>query len=186
MKRIAMLGMALLAVVAIGGANAISVSASGHEFGASTSGKTVGHGTSMQRFKTSAGTIECETVTGSGTISAGKAATHKEVLDFGECTGFGKPISVSPADFEFNANGPAKLEKEVKVTSPTLGCELIIEAQTVESLSYETASGGKLVSKASIGKVKAKGTGGVCGGATEASYTGTIEAELEGGTLEWK
>jgi hypothetical protein len=185
MKRIAMVGMALLAIVAIGGANAISVSASGHEFGASTTGKTVSHGTSMQRFKTSAGTIECETVTGSGTISSGKAETHKEVLDFGECTGFGKNISVSAADFEYNANGPAKLEKEVKVTSPTLGCELIIEAQTVNSLSYEAVSG-KLISKASIGKVKAKGTGGVCGSNQEASYTGTIEAELEGGTLEWK
>jgi hypothetical protein len=185
MKRIAMLGMALLAIVAIGGANAISVSASGHEFGASTAGKTVSHGTTEQVFKTTAGTIECETVTGSGTISAGKAATHKEVLDFGECTGFSKKINVSPAYFEYNANGPAKLEKEVRVSSSTLSCELIIEPQTVESLSYE-GTGGKLISKASIGKVKARGTGGVCGGATEASYTGTIEAELEGGTLEWK
>ncbi|HEV3045860.1 MAG TPA: hypothetical protein VGY13_00725 [Solirubrobacteraceae bacterium] len=186
MKRIAMVGMAILAVVAIGGANAISVSASGHEFGASTSGKTVSHGTTEQRFKTSAGTIECETVSGSGTISAGKSTMHKEVLDFGECTGFGKSINVSAAYFEYNANGPAKLEKEVKVTSPSLGCELIIEPQTVESLSYESVSGGKLISKATINKVKAKGTGGVCGGPTEASYTGTIEAELEGGTLEWK
>lgn len=185
MKRITMLGLAALAVLAIGGANAISVSASGHEFGASKSGKTVSHGLTEQRFKTGAGTIECASVNGSGEIASGKSATHKEELVFGECTGFGKNLNVSPAYFEYNANGPAKLEREVKVSGTGLGCEVLIEPQTVESLSYETVSG-KLKSKASINKVKATGTGGMCGGVTEASYTGTIEAELEGGTLEWK
>jgi hypothetical protein len=184
MKRIMLLGMVLLAVAAIVGVGAMSVSAQSHEFIASTLGKTKSSGTG-QRFKISSGTIECGKVTGSGEITALKTTTHKETLTFTECTGFGKVLSISPAHFEFNANGPAKLENEVVIKSGSLNCEILIEPQTVESLGYETTSG-DLKSKASITHVKIAGTGEICGGEAEASYGGTIVAELEGGTLEWK
>jgi hypothetical protein len=185
MKRIAMLGMALLAVVAIGGANAISVSANGHEFIASKLGKTKSQGSGTQVFRASGFAIECATVTGSGTITETHSATHKEALTFGECTGFGGGVSVSTADFDYNANGPATLEKRVLIAPEGMSCEIVIEPQTVEGLTYENVSG-KLKSNSSIGKIKIKPTSTACGTATEASYSGTINAELEGGTLEWK
>ncbi|HTU80468.1 MAG TPA: hypothetical protein VMF09_17095 [Solirubrobacteraceae bacterium] len=185
MKRITMLAMAMLGVLVIGGAGAGSVSAQSHEFIANKTGKTKSAGTTAQIFKTGSGTVECTTVTGTGEIAAGKTTTHKEVLTFSGCTGFGGKATVSAAHFEYNANGPAKLEKEVTIKPEGLSCEMVIEPQTVESLSYENDSG-KLKSAASISKIKAKGTGGVCGGSTEATYGGTIVGELEGGTLEWK
>lgn len=186
MKRIVMLGMALVAALAIGGANAISVSASGHEFIASKLGKTKSKEVAMQIFKTSSGSVECSVATGSGEITELHSATHKEAVTFSNCTGFGTSVNVSTADFEYNANGPAKLEKRVIIEPEGMTCDLVIEPQTVEGLSYETLTGGKLKSDSVIGKIKAKGTGGVCGSSTEASYAGTIDAELEGGTLEWK
>jgi hypothetical protein len=186
MKRTMMLGMILLAALAIAGAGAMSVSAQSHEFIASKTGKTKGSGgTGMQVFKTSAGAIECSTVTGTGEITVLKSTTHKETLAFSNCTGFGTKVTITPAHFLFNANGPATLENEIEIHPAGLSCEMIVEPQTVESLGYEGSSG-KLKSEASISKIKAKGTGGVCGGNTEATYSGTIVAELEGGTLEWK
>ncbi|HYB24027.1 MAG TPA: hypothetical protein VED41_09540, partial [Solirubrobacteraceae bacterium] len=106
-------------------------------------------------------------------------------ITYSECSGFGKSLTVSAGDFEFNANGPATLEKQIVIKGPGLGCEILIEPQTDESLSYE-ASGSGLKSRASISTIKIIGTGGMCGGESEASYSGTITGELEGGTLEWK
>jgi hypothetical protein len=185
MKRTTMLGMVILAALAIGGANAISVSASGHEFIASKTGKTKSKSTNSQIFSTTAGTIECLKASGTGEITALTSATHKETITYSECSGLGKKLTVSAAAFEFNANGPAKLESQVVIKGPGLGCEILIEPQTDESLGYETVSG-DLKSKASISSIKIIGTGGLCGGDSEASYSGTIKGELEGGTLEWK
>ena len=179
-----MAGAVLLSAAAIAGVFAMTVSAQSHEFIASKTGKTKSTG-SAQRFKLSSGTIECAKVTGSGSVTSLTSTTHKEVLDFAECSGFGKILTISAAYFEFNANGPAKLEKQITIKSAGLSCEILIEPQTVESLSYETTSG-ELKSKASIPNIDIIGTGGECGGEAEASYNGTIQAELEGGTLEWK
>ncbi len=186
MQRIMIFGMSLLSALAIAGASAVSVSASGHEFVASKLGTTKSKSTNAQVFKTSAGTIECAEVTGTGTITSLKSEKHKEVLTYVNCTGFGGGIKISNADFEYNANGPAKLENKVTVTPEGLSCHVVIEPQTVESLSYEDDSG-KLKSESTIMNVHSKGTGSSCGGEnTEGEFTGTIVAELEGGTLEWK
>ncbi len=185
MKRTTMLGMVILAALAIGGANAIPVSASGHEFIASKTGKTKSKSSNTQTFNTPSGAIECLKASGTGEITALASETHKETISYSECTGLGKKLTVSAAAFEFNANGPVKLEKQVTIKGPGLGCEILIEPQTDESLGYETVSG-DLKSKAAIANIHIVGTGGVCGGDSEASYSGTIKGELEGGTLEWK
>jgi hypothetical protein len=187
MQRIVTFGMILLAGLAIAGAGAVSVSASNDEFVASKLGKTKSKGTSaLQKFKTSAGTIECTEASGTGEIKALSSTTHKEEVTFGGCTGFGNNVKITTADFEYEANGPAKLENKVTIQPEGVSCHVVIEPQSFESLSYENVSIGKLKSAASISKVKYKGTGGVCGGEGEGSYGGTIQAELEGGTLEWK
>ncbi len=187
MQRITLFWVVLVSAFAIAGVSAVSVSASGHEFIVSKTGKTKSKGTNPQVFKTGAGTIECTTVIGSGEIKELKSVTHKEVLTYSGCTGFGVSISVTPAHFEFNANGSARLEETVIVSSESLGCEVLIEPQTLESLAYTNASG-KVTATATVTKIHSKGTGGDCGGKnTEGSYTGSIQGELESsGTVEWK
>ncbi|MGO9322289.1 MAG: hypothetical protein ACLQBY_16020 [Solirubrobacteraceae bacterium] len=185
MQRITLFGMVLLSAFAIAGVSAISVSASGHEFVVSKTGKTKSKGTNAQIFKTGAGTIECSTVTGTGEMTETKSVTHKEVLTYSNCSGFGMGIKVTAAHFEYNANGSARLEKTVYVTPEGAGCEVLIEPQSLESLSY-TNSSGKLTASAVVLNIRTRGTGGVCGGEnTEGSYTGSIQAESEG-TVEWK
>lgn len=186
MQRITIFGLGLLSALVIAGASAVSVSASGHEFVASKLGKTKSKSTTGQIFKTSAGTIECKEVTGTGEITALKSEKHKEVLTFINCTGFGGGIKISNADFEYNANGPVKLENKVTIVPEGMSCHVVIEPQTDESLNYTNESG-KLKSESIILNIHSKGTGGACGGEnTEGEFIGTIAAELEGGTLEWK
>jgi hypothetical protein len=186
MQRIKMFGLALLAALAVAAIGAASVSATGHEFIANKTGKTKGKNTTIQKFKTGVGMIECTTVSGAGEIKALNSTTHKETLNYSGCSGFGGGATVTPAHFEFNANGSAKLEKRVIITPEGVGCEVLIEPQTVESVTYSNA-GGKITAEANVLKIVTKGTGGVCGAEnTEGSYTGNIAAELEGGAVEWK
>lgn len=186
MQRISLFGAVLLAAFAIAGVSAVAVSASGHEFIVSKTGKTKSKQLDAQILKTGAGTIECSTVTGTGEMKELKSVTHKEVLTYSGCSGFGVAITVSPADFEFNANGSAKLENTVEVSSESLGCEVLIEPQTLEDISYTNASG-KVTAAADVTNVHSKGTGGDCGGKnTEGTYMGSIQAEAASGTVEWK
>ncbi len=188
MRRIVILGVALAAVFAVVAVDAISVSASGDEFVSSKAGKIKSKGTS-QRFKTSAGTIECSEVLGKSEVTSSelKSVTHKEVLTFVNCTGFGSTITISAAYLELNANGSAKLEKRVSIKPEGAGCEVRIEPQTLESFGYSNASGGKVTVSPDVLNITSKGTGGACGGEnTEGSYSGSIASELEGGTVEWK
>jgi hypothetical protein len=184
MRRIVILGVALAAVFAVVAVDAISVSASGDEFVASKAGKIKSKG-AAQVFKTSAGTIECKEVTGSSEVTELKSVTHKEVLTFIGCGGFGDPVAISTAHLELNANGSAKLEKRVILTPEGSGCEVLIEPQTLENFSYTNQTGGKVTVEPKVSKIHSRGTGGVCGGEnTEGTYGGTIVSELEGGTVE--
>ncbi len=186
MQRITMFWMVLLSAFLIAGVSAVSVSANGHEFIASKTGKTKSKGTNTQIFKTSAGAIECGSVTGTGEMTETKMVTHKEVLTFSECSGFGMVITITAAHLEYNANGSAKLEKTVFISPEGSGCEVLIEPQTLEAMTY-TNSSGKIKASASVSKIHSKGTGGDCGGEnTTGTYTGSIQGELEGGTVEWK
>ncbi len=185
--RISMFSAVLLIGFAIAGVSAVSVSASGREFVASKPGRTRTKALNTQIFKTAAGAIECTTATGSGEVTELKSLTRKEVITYSGCTGFGVIIKVSPAHFEFNANGSARLEEPIAISSESLDCEVMIEPQTLESLSYKN-SAGKVRAIANVSGIHSMPTGGVCGTQenTEGSYTGKIEAELEGGTVEWK
>jgi hypothetical protein len=187
MQRISVFWMVLLSAFLIAGVSAVSVSASGHEFIASKTGKTKSKNTNNQIFKTSAGTIECGKVSGTGEMPEAKMVTHKETLTFTECAGFGMEITITPAHLEYNANGSARLENTVVISPEGSGCEVLIEPQTLEAITYSNVTGGKVKAAANVSKILSRGTGGACGGENKTgTYTGSIQGEVEGGTVEWK
>jgi hypothetical protein len=98
--------------------------------------------------------------------------THKEVLTFIGCGGFGDPVAISTAHLELNANGSAKLEKRVILTPEGSGCEVLIEPQTLENFSYTNQTGGKVTVEPKVSKIHSRGTGGVCGGENTDDVTG--------------
>jgi len=186
MRRIMMVGLALAAASAAVAVSAVSVSATGHEFIASTTGKTKSKSTGAQVFKTGAGTLECAEATGKGEIKELKSATHKETVTYSGCIAFGGSVTITAAHFEFSANGSVRLEKTVIIKPIGAECEILIEPQTLESVSYANQSG-KVKAEPVFTNVTSKGTGGACGAENkEGSFTGTTLGEVEGGTIEWK
>ena len=187
MRYITMLGLALLAGSAIAGAGAVSVSASEHEFYASNTGKVTIKSTNAQIFNTAAGTIECKSASGTGDATAGKSKASIQVITYSSCSGFGVGVTFSPVHFEFKASGSTKIEKAVTVTPEGASCQVIIPAQTVESVTYANSSG-KVIATASISGIHSHGTGSTCGTEEETggSYSGSLEAEAATGTLKWE
>lgn len=187
MRRLMMVfGAVLLAAFSLVGASAVSVSASGDEFVTSTTGKTKSKGTNVQKLKMGSSTIECTTASGTGEVKETKMTTHKEVVTFSGCSGLGVSLNITAAHFEVYASGSEKLESRVTISSESLTCEVFIEPQTLSGISYANSSG-KVTSTASISGIHYAPTGGECGSkeGTNGSYTGKIQGELEGGTVEW-
>jgi len=188
MRYVAPMGVALLAAAAIAGADAGSVSATGHEFDASKTTKvTIKSTNGNQVFSTGAGTIECTSASGTSEVTAGKTEKEKETISYSGCSGFNANITISPVHFEFNANGPAKIEKNVTVTPEGAGCHVTIPVQMVESVDYSNASG-NVDASAAISKIHSYGNGGGCGTEeeTNGTYSGDTVATPESGTLKWE
>jgi hypothetical protein len=187
MQRLTIIGLTTLATLALVCVGAVSVSASGSEFVASKTGKVKDKQTGMQVFNTSGGPIECAEASGSGEVTATTFVTIKETINYKACSGFGDPVKISTANLEFNANGTAKIEKQIIVkVEGSAGCEAVIEPQTLEKLVYSNAPIGDITATAKVKTMKVKGSSNVCE-ANEATYNGGIASELEGGgTLEWK
>jgi hypothetical protein len=189
MQRIVMLGAALVAALSIAAVGAETVSATGHEFVASKTGKTNGKQDNPQIFKTGAGTLECDTVTSTGDITELKSAIHKETLTYSNCSAFGYPsVKITPVHFEYSANESARLETAVTITPEGAGCHITIPVQTVEGISYENKPAKEITASANVSGIRSKGSGSGCGSEenSEGSYTGSVTAELEGGSVEWK
>jgi hypothetical protein len=189
MQRTVMLGAALAAALSIAAVGAGTVSATGHEFIASKTGKTKGKQDNDPIFKTGAGTLECSTVTSSGEITELKSAVHKETLTYSGCSAFGyNSVKITAVHFEFSANESARLEDAVTITPEGAGCHITIPAQTVQGVTYENKPAKEITASINASGIRNKGSGGECGSEenTEGSYTGTMTAELVEGSVEWK
>ncbi len=191
MQRIVMLGVALAAALSIAAVGAGSVSATGHEFVASKTGKTKGKQDNSAIFKIGGGSLECTTVTSTGEITELKSAIHKETLTYSGCAAFGYTnVEITPVHFEYSANESARLESSVTITPRGAGCHVTIPAQTVSGISYENKPGKEITATATATGIRNKGNGGACGSEenSEGSYSGTMTAELEGAgaSVEWK
>jgi hypothetical protein len=159
--------------------------ASAHEFVASKLGTITTTNESIFQSFHADFDFECAKVTGEAKITALKSETLKETIKYTECIGPGVPVELSPAYYEFNANGTAKLEKPLMFNMETLGCEEWYEKQTLKGLSYKNTTKGLLFDAQSL-EISGYGTGGTCGGFFKGDYYGGFYTKLTGGTLEWK
>jgi hypothetical protein len=186
MRRIMMFGLASVAAFAMVAVTAVSVSATGHEFVASKTGKTKSKASGAQVFKTGGGTLECAAASGTGEIKELKSTIHKETVTYSECVAFGGSVTITAAHYEFSANGSVRLEKTVTITPAGSGCEIVVEPQTLEKVTYSNTSG-KITAEPSLVKIHSIGTGGLCGAeSTTGSFSGSTVGEVEGGTIKWE
>jgi len=160
--------------------------ASAHEFVASKTGTITTTNEGSESIFRAEIVIDCAKVTGEAKITALKFETLKETIKYSECTGGGTEVTVSPAYYEFNANGSFKLEKNLTFHPIGYGCEYLYEKQTLNSFSYTNVSKG-VQFYGSVTKLIGYGTGGKCGGEFSTGYFDTpFYTKLTGGTLEWK
>jgi hypothetical protein len=184
--------VALLTVFALGAVGVAQASA--HEFTASVAGTLETKQSSHQVFNTSSWGIECATATGTAKVVKGSQKTIKETVQYGECEFLSFPMKVSPAEWEFNAEGKegkVTLLKSFKMESFVGQCSFTFEPapgnKEREEALYKNLAGGKLATEYGTGNVNSKNSGEPCGtGTTVATVFGHLESSLPSGTLTWK
>jgi hypothetical protein len=168
--------------LALGAVEAASASAS--EFVFSKTGALAGVSTTTPIFGTDIGKFACKAAKTTGTVTVLKSATQKVTVQYENCTAFGLPLKASPAEYELNTNGTAKLFKAFQFTGPS--CTMTFPPRSLSGLTYKNASG-KLEVAAAVKNMVSFGTGGIC---TYPESEGTLEGksliELVGGTVEVK
>jgi hypothetical protein len=191
MKRIRVIGLALVAVFALS-AVAVSSASAFTEFvgkpvgGAVTDANPAGN---VHKFKTTVGTVECKKESSSGTVEAEKSATNKEKVKYSECKvtePFAAEATVSEAEYLFNANGTVKVENTVTVKTSL--CTITVKPQEDTGITYANLAGGELEVKAAVQNI-VYSTSGLCGTKTNekgGEYAGISVAKVTGGTIEVK
>jgi hypothetical protein len=198
MTRIKLLGLTIVALLALSALAAASASA--HEFIASKKGTATDVGTNTQVFKDEpkAVAVECKKTESTEKITSTKTKTQKASVKYTECTAFGFPATISEAKYLFNAEGSVKVENTITVEVPGAGCKVVVgktgnsKLKTITYENKESGSGhGKVAVKASVSKItsEVKGGGGLCGKEgklKEGSYTGAALVTLPEGEVSWK
>jgi hypothetical protein len=130
-------GLALVAVLAMGGLSAVSASADEFHSGA-TSGTVKGTNVGQETFTVTFGTVKCTSVTYTGTYSASTVTSQIVTPAYSGCTAFGfanVPIDVNGCQFRFNQPNASTIStvdiinctKPMEVTAPN--CRVTIGNQ---------------------------------------------------------
>lgn len=201
MRSIKMIGVAIVAMLALGAVTASGAYAA-EEFVASKAGKLVGHQASSkgeQVFTTPHGNVTCTELTASGEVKEGELKKTSEAVKvlYKSCTAFGiAKAEISEANYTFFAKLPATVSILVKpIIIKATGCEIEVGSGQTDGgksgeLVYSNESG-RIALETAIKNISyevKKSTLGICGTVgekgTTATYTGNSYLELEGGTLE--
>jgi hypothetical protein len=108
----------------------------------STGGASRGVGVSKaEEFKVYPMTVVCPKTETKGTVPAGKFESFADEIKYTSCTTFSGllKVAVSPAHFEYNANGTVTLLEPITITPSVFRCHYEIPAQSgfsKESLFY--------------------------------------------------
>jgi hypothetical protein len=185
MKRIKFVGLALVAVCAV--SVVVASSAGAHVFEASKAGLILGKALATQKFLTHAGLIECTSLTAHGTVTSLKTLKQVAIISYSGCKAFGIAAKVSPAEYEFNADGSVVVLKTITVTAT--GCTVTVPGgQTLSTLTYTNKPAGEIEIVPNVTGITSSGVGAACEYASESvgTYTGASLTQLDGGSLTWK
>jgi hypothetical protein len=181
------------------------------EFQANKTGATKGVGVgSNETFRLNPLTVICLRSTSTGSIEQVKSeALTKVIVKYVNCKTFTIiPVTVSPASFEFLANGTVRIEEPITLTVSALKCSVTIAAQTAATplvLYSDITEYGKkmfpegqlkLAMNTSLTNLSYTASNWPCAGPTkeeqpeersgeEGKFTGEMKDELQGGDLTW-
>jgi hypothetical protein len=184
MQRIRLIGLAFAAVCAISAI--IAASAGAAVFLANKTGLLLGKALATQKFLTHAGLVECTALTAHGTVTSLKTKKQKAIISYTGCKAFGLAAKVSPAEYEFDAEGKVTILKTITVTAT--GCTVTVPGgQTVGPVKYLNKVLGEIEIEPNVGGITSVGVGPACEYAEESvgTYTGNSLVQLDGGHLIW-
>jgi hypothetical protein len=187
MRRIRIVGLALVAVCAM--SVTATAGASAHDFKASAAGKLTSKALATQKFKTAAGLVECTALHLTSGTAALLSETQTATVQYTGCKAFGLAATVSPAQYEFNANGSVKLLATITITATECTVTVPSAKNTKLSTIKYTNSNKQIVLEPSVNNITSSGAGAGCKYAEESlgTYTGNSVVGLEsGGTLTWQ
>lgn len=188
MKRSARLSMATwIAALALA---AVASGASAASFTYSATGEVTSRATSTQTLTVGgANVIKCTSAHGSSKLTSIPQTELEFTLAYSGCsaTFFGFPagaIDISPATYNFTANGEVHLLAPLSFKATGLGCETVFGKQTLKSVSYTNEAGKIKVAFNATGLVSTSPNG--CPTGTSGSITGSnLWERVGGGTLAW-
>ena len=191
LKRFRVVGLCLVAMFAVGAV--AEASASAHEFIASPVGGTIaGSATTNQVFTITAGETVCTGVkVTKGVVEAEKSETQKATIEYTGCLALGQKTKISPAEYEFNANGFVKVLKPIDIVIEELGFNRLVEVpatknEKLETITYNNASASTISIEAKVTKITYTTTGGFCGaGGENGTYNGNSLVSVVGGSVQW-
>jgi hypothetical protein len=131
-----MLGLALVAMLALGAMASVASAAKFHSEASSTTLTGEQPAEFNDKFKTDAGNVECKTATYTGTVSGETTSTASATPSYSGCTaafGASVTIDVNGCSYEFHTNNNTAdvvcpEGKVIEVTAP--GCVVTVGAQT--------------------------------------------------------
>lgn len=175
-KKVGVLAVAVLALSAVGAANAPAAS-----FTASATGNFTGTATEIQVFTINGGQIKCAKGELSGSISSTSSMEQHVTIHYKNCTVFGfANVHISPATFVSTANGMSHIANTITINT-TLGCHVTIKPQTRGTLSFIN-SGTHITTTPHVTGITYTSTGGICGApGSNGTATGNRTVSLLGG-----
>ncbi|MGA8354711.1 MAG: hypothetical protein WB698_11135 [Solirubrobacteraceae bacterium] len=197
MRRIKMVGLAIVAVLAF--AAVAAAGASAEEFIASKTGSLKGKALNTQKFNTGGfATVACKKLSVTGTVTVLKATEQAASIQYEECEveGLGGSATISLADYTFFTGPPSVMTLnliDITVSSPVKCKITVASGQSLSGLKYNNKTGKVEVEAKVTGiasEIVESGSSLFCGTVgeknTKGTYTGNSEVELEGGTIEVK
>jgi hypothetical protein len=185
MKRLAKMFM-VTCVAALAMAAVATGASAATTFTASAIGEVTSKSTSTQTFTIgSANVVKCTTAHGVGTIKSVATTEQHMTVTYSGCsaTFFGFPagtVDISPATYNFTANGEVHVLSPISIKATGLGCETIVGKQTLKSVSYANSSPIKTITTtANVSGIVSTSPNG-CPTGTTGTYTGTNVSERVG------
>jgi hypothetical protein len=186
MNRIKLVGLALVAVCAIGVTAAASAGASTFLLLNATTAKILGKALATQKFLTKAGTIECTGLTATGEVKAKHALDQISIVTYSGCKAFGLTATVSPAEYDFSADNMVTILKTITVKA--VGCLVTVPGgQLLSSVTYNNKPAGEIEIVPNVTGITSSGAGAACEYASESNgtYTGASLVATDPGQIEW-
>ena len=169
---------------------AVAPGASAAPFTASATGELKGTQTTEQVFTVGgANVVKCKKASTTGKIVSVATGEQHVTVTYSECsaTFFGFPagtVDISPATYNFTANGEVHVVEPISIKATGLGCETIVGKQTLKSVSYTNEAGKIKITSNVTGIVSTSPNG--CPTGTTGTYSGSnLTERVGGGTLSW-